>query len=196
MAEDQQSPTIEELYQRAALNYSDISEHIPTLFRLGRMVNHITEFGTRWGVSTAAFLRAAPRRFVAYDIARFPEVDVLVAAAEQAGLDFEFRLESVLETTIEPTELLFIDTLHTYDQLLAELERHAESVSTFIAMHDTSTYGDVGEVPGTVGLWPAIQEYFEPRPQWKLIDRWMNNNGLTLYMRVSPPRFVARSPEG
>src|SRR5688572_18314811 len=142
MAEDQQSPTIEELYQRAALNYSDISEHIPTLFRLGRMVNHITEFGTRWGVSTAAFLRAAPRRFVAYDIARFPEVDVLVAAAEQAGLDFEFRLESVLETTIEPTELLFIDTLHTYDQLLAELERHAESVSTFIAMHDTSTYGD------------------------------------------------------
>jgi hypothetical protein len=176
-------PSVDELYERAAWTPGDIWEHVPTLMRLGRMVDHITEFGTRWGVSTAAFLKAAPRRLVAYDIARQPQVDELEAAAEEAGIDFEFKLEDVLTAEIEATDLLFIDTLHTYDQLSAELCRHAGKVRTFLAFHDTVAFGEYGEVPGTIGLMPAIHEFFGDNPDWKLIDHWTNNNGFLLYMR-------------
>lgn len=183
MTENEARPTLDELYQRAATTFSDIHEHIPTLFRLARMVEHVTEFGTRSGISTAALLHARPRRLITYDIVRTAEVDDLIAAGRRAGIDCEFRQENVLEATIEPTDFLFIDTLHTYEQTRGELARHAEKVRRFIAFHDTTTYGEYGETPGSVGIWPAIREYFDPRPEWKLIDEWMNCHGFTLYMR-------------
>ena len=52
---------------------------------------------------------------------------------------------------IDPTDVLFIDTRHDYDQLAAELARHAEEVRRAIALHDTTAFGDRGETPGARG---------------------------------------------
>ena len=36
----------------------------------------------------------------------------------------------------------------------------------------------------TKGLWPAIQEFLDVNPEWKLKERFTNNNGLTILERV------------
>ena len=32
----------------------------------------------------------------------------------------------------------------------------------------------------TKGLWPAIEEFLESNPDWELLERFTNNNGLTV----------------
>ena len=34
------------------------------------------------------------------------------------------------------------------------------------------------------GLWPAITEYLEENPDWKLKERYTNNNGLTILQKI------------
>lgn len=102
---------------------------------------------------------------------------------------FEFRLGDTTadDFAIEPTDLLFIDTLHVYDQLKKELDRHAACVRQFIIMHDTTTFGEIGEPidgsPNARGLWPAIEEFLESHCDWQLRERFTNNNGLTVLSR-------------
>ena len=35
----------------------------------------------------------------------------------------------------------------------------------------------------TKGLWPAIEEFLQTHPEWKLHERFTNNNGLTILKR-------------
>ena len=84
---------------------------------------------------------------------------------------------------IEPTDLLFIDTFHVYQQLRRELELHADRVRRFIALHDTTTFGETGEHESSRGLWPAIVEFLAGSSQWRVAARYHNNNGLTILER-------------
>src|SRR5262249_17234458 len=145
-----------ERYQAACLTPTDINEHLPTLSDLTRACQHITEMGTRTGISTLAFLWVQPKKLVCYDLVRYPEVDQLAALAGET--EFVFRQEDVLQADIEETDLLFLDTWHVYQQLKAELRRHAPKARKYIVLHDTTTYGDKGETDGHKGLWPAVEE--------------------------------------
>ncbi len=176
--------TIDEMYARERLIASDIHEHLPTLRSLAVGCSHVTEFGVRFGVSTVALLAGRPDRMVSYDVERHPAVAGIEEAATAAGIDFKFVEANVLSVDIDETDLLFIDTLHTYDQLIAELNRHGDKVRKYIAMHDTVTFGTAGERGGD-GLMRAINEYFGPRNEWVLEIHHTNNNGLTVYKRRS-----------
>jgi predicted O-methyltransferase YrrM len=70
-------PDLAAAYQRACTTVSDIHQHLRTLSRYASCCRHLTEFGTRTGISTLALLRAVPERLVAYDWARLPEVDTV-----------------------------------------------------------------------------------------------------------------------
>jgi hypothetical protein len=120
---------------------------------------------------------------VCYDVVRQPEVDLLEAAAGPTA--FAFVRANVLAVEIEPTDLLFIDTRHDYEQLRRELEQHASKVHRYIALHDTTTFGEDGETPGTRGLWPAVEEFLAAG-DFRLARRDTNNNGLTVLERVRP----------
>ena len=79
---------------------------------------------------------------------------------------------------------MFIDTLHTYDQLIEELRLHSEKVSKYIALHDTVTFAHVGEDPTKAGLWDAVSEFiFDGSFQVKY--HYLNNNGLTVLERIN-----------
>jgi hypothetical protein len=158
---------------------SDINEHLPRLYSLARQCDHVTEFGMGHGRSTTAFLAAAPKKFVSVDVVFHNEVHLLRALATRTS--FTFVQASTLEVEIEPTDLLFIDTRHTYAQLRAELARHAGQVSRWIALHDTTTFGAVGE-GGEPGLWPAVEEFLATGG-WKVSEKVENNNGLTVLER-------------
>jgi GT2 family glycosyltransferase/tetratricopeptide (TPR) repeat protein len=177
---------LEERYRRCCAMASDIHEHLPTLYALARECRHVTEMGTRTGVSTTALLFAQPQRLVCYDRVRHQAVDDLSRLAGRT--QFVFHQADVLAVEIEETNLLFIDTWHVYEQLREELRRHGGKARRWVVLHDTTTFGESGEGPGRRGLWPAVEEFLA-RGEFALESRYENNNGLTVLRRIAsgPP---------
>lgn len=176
---------IDNIYADKCSEKSDINEHLPTLRDYASRCRHVTEFGVRGIVSTWALIAGRPSRVISYDITPLTdEAQCMVrAAAKEAGVEFRFIQGDTREVEIEPTELLFIDTSHTYTQLHCELERHGPRVKKFIILHDTVTFGDKGEQESDAGLRPAIKEFIEGHP-WKRRAHFYYNNGLTILERL------------
>jgi len=197
--------SIQEWFDQRKSIVTDIHEHLDTLRKYAEGCEHITELGTAGLHSTWAFLMAKPKKFITVDIiepsARPTVKEALDSAIELAakeGIDFTFLLDDTTRTDfqIEETDLLFIDTYHVYDHLKKELEMHANKARKYIIMHDTTTFafnGEIGEYESTVtpenryapkGLWPAVVEFLEYNPHWKILEKFENNNGLTILSRV------------
>lgn len=172
------------LYRESVNRRGDIWEHLPVLYKYASLVNHVTELGTSCGNSTSAFILAKPQVIRTYDLKRDPRVSVLEQTAAAAEIDFQFQEEDVRNIDIEPTELLFIDTWHCYEQMRIELCKHASKASRYLIMHDTETFGIVGE-NAPVGVWQAVSEYMRRHPEWELNEHRQNNNGLTVFRRIS-----------
>jgi len=168
-------------YKAAAETPSDINEHCETLRRLAAESEHVTEFGVRHGVSTVALLAGRPKRMASYDMTKYPEVDALGRLAGDA-VDFRFVLGDSLSVDIEETDLLFIDTKHTANQLLGELSRHAPKVRRRIAMHDTQIFGETGD-DGGPGLLPALRLFMRQNPEWSVVEHHLHNYGFTVISR-------------
>lgn len=195
----------EEVFARAVATPSDINEHLVLLRKLAQQCEHVTEFGLRWARgSTLAFLAAQPKTFVSWDIdphaVTSPRVNSLLPLCGDTR--FEPRCGDTLKIApIEQTDMLFIDTLHTGKQLLAELERHVDPkgndphapspVRKFLAFHDTETFGMVGEDGAPPGLRTAIRQFqrFFAFPLWNNVfdgvaHDFPNNNGLIVLKHV------------
>lgn len=186
---------INEIYQTP----SDINEHIPTLIEYASECDHITEMGVRAITSTWAFLGAAPKKLISYDIENpskwGADITKVEEIAKYYNLDYEFRKQNVLKIDIEETDLLFLDTWHAYCQLKAELNKHSSKTKKYIIMHDTTSYefkdepltsenAWEGEHPNNKGLWAAIIEFLSTHDEWVLHKRYTNNNGLTILKRI------------
>jgi hypothetical protein len=177
---------------------SDINEHIPALLKYGEECKHITEMGVRGICSTWAFLGANPKKLISYDIqdpSTWGEsIQNVKDTAEAYGIDFTFVLADVLKIEIEETDLLFLDTWHSYKQLKSELELHAGKVKKYIVFHDTTSYADKDETSYEhwgdewkaegIGIWKAIEEFLISNPEWELKERFYNNNGLTIIGKI------------
>ena len=190
--------SLEYLYLEALSQRSEINEHVAMLSHYSEACRHVTEVGTRGGNSTIALLCGRPRTLLSYDVHRYPSVELLEQAAREVGVRFEFHQENVLQTDIAATDLLFIDTLHTYDQMRSELTRHGNSARRYLIFHDTETYRDHGELPGSGGVWPAIVEFLRRSPWWSVCEHHTNNNGLTILEREAEkgvPAMMVESQE-
>jgi len=164
---------------------SDINEHLPLLSMLASQCIHVTEFGVRTGCSTLAFLhglRTKRATLRSYDIN--DHFGVYATMRPHTTTDWVFTCGSTLEIPpIEPTDLLFVDTLHRYSQVQGELELHGDSVRRWIAFHDTETFGTVGDDGRRGGINEAISEWMAARPEWRVVYRTHRNNGLTVIER-------------
>lgn len=177
----QRATPIEAAFLDACRTPSDIHEHLPLLKKLASEVETVVEMGVRTGVSTRAFLAARPKRIVSLDVNAAPAELKTLADAE--GVPWFFRQESSLAAAPIDCDLLFIDTLHTADQLRMELDRHAGHARRYIVLHDTETFGLHGEGGGN-GLLKAVSEFLQAHPaEWELHLHRKNNNGLTVLKR-------------
>lgn len=188
--------TIETFFQYEKNRPSDINEHLETLKRYSSDCEHITELGVRNVVSTWAFLSGNPKKYIGVDILPCP-IEAAERLAKEAGIDFTFIQADTLDPNfvLEPTDLLFIDTWHIYRQLSQELKVHGNKARKYIIFHDTTSFGEEDEghwneysklagQPGEKrGLWTAIMEFLEENPQWRLLERYTHNNGLTILVR-------------
>lgn len=173
---------LETIYNMCLKHSCDTNELFPTLRGYAEMCAHVTEFGVRGVFTTWAFLAARPKRMVSYDIEYNGNVEGAKKESAKAGVDFEFRQENTLHADIEETDLLFIDTMHTYSQLINELNRHAGKVRKYIAIHDTESFGEKGE-DGGFGEKFAIAEFLIAHPDWLQTQHIPTSNGLTILQR-------------
>ena len=190
---------IQQIYNRYKNTPSDINEHLETIFSISQECAHITEMGVRGAVSTYAMLLANPKKMISYDISyNNYEVDRVIQLSNEYDINYKFILADVLKTKIEQTDLLFIDTLHTYNQLFTELNLHAQKVSKYIILHDTESFGQKDEEiyehasdnikklqVSKQGLVPAVTDFLssERGQSWKIFKTYKNNNGLTILSR-------------
>lgn len=184
----------------------DINEHLPTLLKYAQKCDSITECGVCNIVSSYAFatgLLGNPNGvFKMVDPYRSHNIDMFTDMCEREGIRVKYFQDSDLTCPCEETDLLFIDTWHVYAQLKRELAHWHSHVKKYIVMHDTTVdewYGESvrgnhdiarqsresGFPPDEIakGLWPAITEFLSDHPEWKLEERFTNNNGLTVLSR-------------
>lgn len=160
----------------------DICEHLDTLTHYASKCDHVTEMGFRHGASFSALLKGQPKKLITYDLgiskAHADELDRHKGITETVYIEGD-----TLKVDIEETDLLFIDTLHTYDQLKKELERHAGKVRKYLIFHDTEAYRYKGEDGSPYGLMDVICEYVRDNPAWEIEEHYFNNNGLTVLVK-------------
>lgn len=197
-------------YQQMTREVSDIHEHMPFLRELSRSCASICEMGVRRCVSSWAFLLglaescAQEKKLLCVDIvpadiselkalgrSLIPSVGVTMTVADSRKVILP-----------QDCDLLFLDTLHVYGQLKAELWAHRARVRRYIVLHDTEVDGTTGEVIRmgwdarkmsqetgiseadiTRGLRPAVDEFLSDFPDWILHKHFTNNNGLTVLVR-------------
>lgn len=178
---------------------SDINEHLPTLKKYASQCKKVTEMGVRFACSTWSFLEAKPEKITCYDIKYDyfkPSEDLINKMCEKYKISFEFLTGDTLNIEIENTDLLFIDTLHTYDQLTGELTLHSKNVNKWIILHDTTLFGDRDEYiyehasdliknkeKSKEGLNNAINDFISKNQDWIVKEVYTNCNGLTVLER-------------
>jgi SAM-dependent methyltransferase len=192
------SETLEQRYERLCAEPSDINEHLPVLRELASACSNVAEFGTRGGVSTTALLMGLRDKVRAKGGGGFLKIaDIDYAAVGNALAELGPSLkgdavwlqgevgDTLAGVTVDSCDMLFIDTLHTYDQLITELDMYHDRVDKWIALHDTVTFGAKGEDGKEPGLRQAVADFLSGHSEWSELRHYENNNGLTVLERVS-----------
>ena len=162
-------------YEKLCNISSDINEHLPTLKKYASECKTVTEI----------------------DYAPFkPSDNLLNQMCNNYGIKFEFILGDTLKIQIENTDLLFIDTLHTYNQLIGELTLHSKNVNKWIILHDTTLFGDRDEYiyehasdliknveKNKIGINKAVDDFLSDNQNWIVKEVYTNCNGLTILER-------------
>ena len=172
---------LEDRYHKACRTPGNIHEHLPTLRAMASVCDGVVEIGTNEAVSTVALLAAQPLRLVTVDINPSPAAEELVEIS--GATMFDMVTCDSLTWDGMGCEMLFIDSLHTAEQLSRELAIHSPRCSRWIVLHDTETFGETGEDGGR-GLMYAVWEFLGDNRQWERVSHWPNCNGLTLLGRV------------
>ena len=179
---------LEDQYQRCcwgrdAETSLKMRPYLPTLKLRASKVRHATEFGFNMGFSATAILAGLPRGGIlnSYDIRAHPMGYGLLRWANDEGKDFHFHHRSSLDIEIVPTEMLFIDSLHTADQLGMELLKHKHQVVRYLVLHDTAVHWEEGENGGR-GLRGPI-EHLMSSGEWKLTHQEDHGCGMMVFVK-------------
>jgi len=201
---------IEKKFNKLCKKKSDINEHLPTLHKYASECQSIIELGVRGVISTYAFVygllnnNSSNKKILLNDIEPCNLTKLLQLTAN-LKIDLKYKWINNLDLEIEENyDLTFIDTWHVYGQLKRELEKFSKVTNKYIIMHDTTTDDYKGEtirkglnakeqskktgIPVNEinkGLMPAITEFLESNNNWKIREKFTNNNGLTILEKIN-----------
>ena len=200
--------TLQEKYSKLCDKESTFDPELhQTLCKYAKECNHITEVGVRWVESTFSLLMGKPETLILIDIDH-PKVHVnfnglenfelACKLAKEQNTKIELKLANILDIDIDETDLLFIDTEHSYLQLKHELLKHSIQAKKYIILHDTVThayvdsesYGrqhtlteiDSGDFEKH-GLMLAILEFIDTNENWELYEQITTGQGLIILKR-------------
>ena len=129
----------------------------------------------------------------------------MLLSTKHLNIDIECKWTNDLRLNLsENVDLTFIDTWHVYGQLKRELKKFSAVTNKYIIMHDTTVDAIRGETVRKrmnvrkqsiesgfpmreicCGLWRAIEEFLNNNKNWRLKERYTNNNGLTVLERIA-----------
>jgi hypothetical protein len=202
------SEELKRQYDHSCEEPSPIYQHVPVLRKLAKGCSSVIEIGlwemtSSWGLLQGLAESRSPfKSYLGID-PRSPELETLQRAqrvSDAHGIQFRYWQTNDLEIEIEPAELLFIDSLHTYCHLSYELEKFSPKITKYIAMHDTSApwgerddedyRGDFSEYPSWIprnkkGTWFAVEDFLARHPEWVLLERYLHCHGFTILRRKS-----------
>jgi predicted O-methyltransferase YrrM len=171
----------------------DMWQHFPTLQTLAADCQSVVEMGVRGGCSAWALLaglqdsQAQDRWMIYLDINDCKNVE-LEKSAQESGVGIEFIRGDSRHVEVPECDLLFIDTLHTYGQLVLELRLHHGSAKKFIVMHDVEApWGYKNEVDDgspNLGLKQAVYDFLLAHKEWKIKEWYPNCHGLAVLERA------------
>jgi len=159
----------------------DLDEHLPYLREIGSKCEHITEISKR-KESFVAFAASRPKKFVSHNIEPSELSDYVEHVCTETEFERTTNHTHEIES-IEQTDMLFIDTTHTYGTMMDELNKFAPSVKRFIIARGTKNNGEIGE-DGGPGILVAMRDYMKKNPKWSVIHYTPNQYGLTVLGRL------------
>jgi hypothetical protein len=153
--------------------------NLPDFKRYASECEHITEIGVHFIVSTWGFLAGHPKRMISIDIEHPSfyggDLKTVFDGCKEVGIVFNFIQASSHDVILEETDLLYIDSDHTYKHLSGELTLHGNKARKYIILHDTITRAEQ--------LLPAMNEFLEANKHWKVHEVINNQCGVTVLKR-------------
>lgn len=168
----QSREAMEEYFSLCMISNSATSEHLPTLRRLAGECWTVAELGTWHGDSAFAMMMGTPTRMICVDIEEPKYMPALVAAAEYYEINFEFRQTDTRTTELPEVDMMFVDSLPTYEQVRDELKAHIDKVKKYLVFHDVDTYFPIRQ---------AIKEFADK--DFDLVEQHHNSHGLWVMQR-------------
>jgi len=201
---------IENKYKYLCSRPSDINEHLPTLYNYSKECESVLELGIRGCVSSYAFVfgllnnNSSNKKIFLNDLKEC-NIDELLNLTKDLNIKIDYQWINDLELNItENFDLTFIDTWHVYGHLKRELNKFSKITNKYIIMHDTTVDEIYGETIRerfdaasqcaetgypleeiNCGLKKAIDEFLENNKDWKLKEKYTNNNGLTILEKIN-----------
>ena len=190
---------------------SDINEHLQTLYNYASECESILELGIRgvissWALAYGLLNNNKSIKYLFMNDLNECDIKDIYDESKNTDLKIDFEWKNDLNLTfVSNFDLVFIDTWHVYGQLKRELNKFGPITNKYIIMHDTTIDEWEGETVRSwrtmnaetqseetgipideinKGLWPAITEYLEENPKWKLKEKFTHNNGLTILEKI------------
>lgn len=189
--------TLNDLYQLRLNTPWNINEHMPILRDYAADCDIVTELGVERGFSTISFLAGQPLILNSVDVIANPDLEQFKYMSEVhdffslGGDSFRLMVKRTqwhflrtddLAIALNPCDMLFIDSNHTYWQLRMELRLHSRHVAKWILLHDTEAFALQGMDGSVPGMSEAIQE-FVGQGEFRIFKHYPNNHGLTVLER-------------
>ncbi len=200
---------VRQKYEILCRERSDINEHLPTLYRYATDCETIFETGVRgcvssWALTYGLLNNKKDKKSLFMNDIEPCKIDDLLNATKNLKIEMRYKWINNLQLELPGNvDLTFIDTWHIYGQLKRELAKFSKVTNKYIIMHDTTVDEIHGEsIRGRMdihaqarssgytieeiscGLQRAIDEFLTENSEWKLYERFTNNNGLTILKRI------------
>lgn len=166
-----------ERFEEIKRNSSDINELVEDIFNHTKGCNVAVSLGIGKGDGAFALLLGCQRH---YSVDPNPSRDTLNFLNDYFGVkSLSVSQATDLPIDIEEFDVLFVDSIHTADNVERELKTHSHKVNKYIIFHDTTIFGETGE-DGGEGIKKPIYEFLNNNQEWKIIYEVNHNNGLII----------------
>jgi hypothetical protein len=109
--------------------------------------------------------------------------DELLNYTKKTNLEFSYEWIHNLKLEIKQNyDITFIDLSHNYEELKKTLAKFCNFTNKYFIIHNTSINETNCKI--NFGTWKAIEDFLINNPEWKIKERYYNNNGLTILKKI------------